>query len=198
MEKTKSTDEQNDKDPQAEIDRLKKEIEGLRSQSQIASLETEIEELKKEKINAQSSSQQAMTNIPGYQEEFERLKQDAIKQIRKDKKTKIISTLISLFTIPISAVIVYAMLVLTNFTTFLEMDPNFTQIVYVVIAGVFVLVEIKAILDLIKTIFINPEVIPDSSLSYLSLTAKEHVLDPKGSVIREKYGTEKWTSVTRT
>lgn len=198
MEKTKSNDEQNNKDPQAEIDRLKKEIEGLRSQSQIASLETEIEELKKEKINAQSSSQQAMTNIPGYQEEFERLKQDAIKQIRKDKKTKIISTLISLFTIPISAVIVYAMLVLTNFTTFLEMDPNFTQIVYVVIAGVFVLVEIKAILDLIKTIFINPEVIPDSSLSYLSLTAKEHVLDPKGSVIREKYGTEKWTSVTRT
>ena len=78
------------------------------------------------------------------------------------------------------------------------MDQNFTQIFYVVMAGVFVLIEINTILTLIKTIFINPDVIPDATLSYLSLTAKEHVLDPKGSVIREKYGTSKWTSVTNT
>ena len=170
----------------------------MRSQSQIAALETEIEELKQEKTNAQSSSLQAMTNIPGYQEEFERLKGDAIKEIRKAKRTKIISTIISIFTIPIGAAIVYGIFAITNFTTFLEMDQNFTQIFYVVMAGVFVLIEINTILTLIKTIFINPDVIPDATLSYLSLTAKEHVLDPKGSVIREKYGTSKWTSVTNT
>jgi len=45
---------------------------------------------------------------------------------------------------------------------------------------------------------INPEIIPDQTLTYLSLTAKEHVLDPKGSVIREKYGTEKWSTITET
>ena len=198
MSKATSGNQQDNNDYQAEINRLKKEIDGLRSKSKMASLEAEIEDLKKQKVNAQISQQHSLTNIPGYDEEFARLKEDAIKQIRKNKKDKIVSSLIALVSIPISAVVVYVILVITNFSSFLELDQNNTQIMYVIIAVVFIWLEIKAILELIKTIFINPEVIPDQTLSYLSLTAKEHALDPKGSVIREKYGTEKWTSVTQT
>jgi len=198
MSKATSGNQQEKNDYQAEINLLKKEIDGLRSKSKMASLEAEIEDLKKQKVNAQISQQHSLTNIPGYDEEFARLKEDAIKQIRKNKKDKIVSSLIALVSIPISAVVVYVILVITNFSSFLELDQNNTQIMYVIIAVVFIWLEIKAILELIKTIFINPEVIPDQTLSYLSLTAKEHALDPKGSVIREKYGTEKWTSVTQT
>jgi hypothetical protein len=198
MAKTNPKDEQSNNDSHAEIERLKKEIEGLQNKSQVASLEAQIEELKKQDINAQNSNQQAMTNLPGYSEEFQRLKADAVKQLQKDKITKIQSSITATIMIPIAGVVVYYLVVATKFTAFLEMDANFTQFFYLFLAGVFALMEISAVVELFRSIFINPNNIPEATLSYLSLTAKEHVLDPKGSVIREKYGTSKWTAVTQT
>ncbi|MFH1547141.1 MAG: hypothetical protein ABIC57_01490 [bacterium] len=198
MSKASSKNQQEKKDYKVEIDRLKKKIDGLRSKSQIAALESQIETLRKQSINDQNAREQSMTNIPGYEEEFARLKEDAVKQIRKGKNAKIGSSLVSLITIPIVAVIVYFVFETTKIISFLELSGDSTRILYWVTAVVFTLLETQAFFDLIKTILINPEKIPDQTLSYLSLTAKEHILDPKGSVIREKYGTGKWSSVTET
>ena len=198
MAKTTTRNQQEIKDYQSEIDRLKKEVDGLRGESQIATLKTEVEDLKKQKINAQISQQQSMTNISGYEEEFTRLKEDAIKQIKKNKSDKIKKSISTIVTIPFSAALVYFIFVYTKLIARFKFDPSDIKIIYWVYIVVFVIIEIQAFFDLFKSIVINTEVIPDQTLSYLSLTAKEHILDPKGSVIREKYGTEKWSSVTRT
>lgn len=196
MAKTKN--KQEIQDYKNEIDQLKNEVESLRGKSQIASLKTEVEPLKKQEVNAQISTQQSMTNISGYDEEFTRLKEDAIKQLKKDKKAKLIMHLTSLFTIPFAGVIVYLIFVQTGLVSIFEFDQATVTIINWVLAGFFVLLEIQAFFSVLKTLLINPEVIPDQTLSYLSLTAKEHVLDPKGSIIREKYGTAKWSAVTQT
>jgi hypothetical protein len=186
------------KDYQNEIDDLKKEIEGLKNEAQIDTLKARIEDLKKQKANAQIADDQSLSNIPGLEEEFENLKADAVKQNKKNKRNKIVSSLTSLVSIPISGVIVYFLLQSFDIGAFLELEQNYVQYIYWAVAGIFIWVEIKHFFELIKSIFINPEVIDDQTLSYLSLTAKEHILDPKGSVIREKYGTGKWSSVTHT
>lgn len=196
MAKTKN--KQDIQDYQNEIDQLKKEVDSLRSKSQIASLKTEVDDLNKQEVNAQISTQQSMTNIVGYDEEFTRLKEDAVKQLKKDKKDKLIMHVTSLFTIPLVGVIIYLIFKQAGLILLFEFDQATITIVNWVLAGFFVLLEIQAFFSVIKTLLINPEVIPDQTLSYLSLTAKEHVLDPKGSVIREKYGTAKWSAVTRT
>jgi hypothetical protein len=210
-------DIQTGRDYQKEIDRLRKDIEGLRSDSQIATLETQIEELKKQKVNAQVSKEQSMTNMSGYEEEFERLKRDEITRRRNVKKQNIQTSFTRLVINTVLALIAYdirspqeytklgttlaewlkkGMSFIASSTTPVD-DSAFNTIVTVLTVILFLLAGTQA-LRLIRSVFDNPEVIPESSLSSLSLTAKEHILDPKGSVIREKYGEEKWTSITHT
>jgi hypothetical protein len=198
MSKTTSNSFDDKKDYQEEIDKLKKEIDNITSKSEIATLEAKIDKLKEQKENAQVPSNQSLTDLPGYDEELARLKQDAVKQLKKAKGLKIRTALTSIISIPISAFIVYLLFTYTGVIAFLELDANTIQIIYWVVAGIFIALEVKSILEFVRSLFINPEVIPEETLSYLSLTAKEHVLDPKGSVIREKYGTDKWSSVTHT
>jgi len=186
------------KDYQSEIDRLKKEIEGLRDQSKIAALETQIADLQSQKKNAQISQEQSMTYVPGYDEEFQRLKEDAIKQQKKAKKERIKACIGNLFEIPFTFAIIYIIFVVLKLQDLINFFTFHTKIIYWLFIALFTFIEFQAIFNLIKAILVNPEILPDETLSYLSLTAKEHVLDPKGSVIREKYGTGKWSSVTST
>lgn len=181
-----------------EIKKLKNELEKLQSKTQIADLQEKISEMKDQKTNSQISDDLSMTHIPGYEEEFARLKQDVIKQQRKNKMSQIWSLLGQIISIPIIGVIVYSVINTPQFITFLEADPNTIKIISIVIVVVFIFLLMQTVFNLIRVIFQNPEIISDQTLSYLSLTAKEHILDPKGSVIREKYGTSRWTTVTQT
>ena len=188
------------KDNEEKIQELKKEIASIRNESQIAALKAQIEELKQQKINPQISREQSMTYMKGYDEEFERLKEDEIKRSKKNKKNKILSLISAIITIPLTLLGMYFIFINTDLKNLIdkEIDKEFVQIFYLILGIVFALIEISNIINLIKTIFIDPNIILDDTLSNLSLTAKEHILDPKGSVIREKYGTNKWNAVTNT
>ena len=95
------------KDNEEKIQELKKEIASIRNESQIAALKAQIEELKQQKINPQISREQSMTYMKGYDEEFERLKEDEIKRSKKNKKHKILSLISAIITIPLTLLGMY-------------------------------------------------------------------------------------------
>jgi len=138
------------------------------------------------------------SDLPGYDEEFQRLQETAIKCQIKNKKSQIWKSLGTIFSTNIAFAIVYSILRFTSIINFLELDANGVNIMNWVLLGVVGMAEINMIIQFIKILLINPQVIDDKTLSHLSLTAREHILDPKGSVLREKYGTSRWTAVTQT
>lgn len=140
----------------------------------------------------------SMSDLPGFDKELERLKEERIKFQKKNKTEEIKRSFGPIISMPIAGVIIYFIITSQQFISFLELDPEMVRNIGTIVMVVFIMAELQAIFRFIKNLFINPGVITEETLSFLTLTAKEHILDPKGSVIREKYGTAKWSSVTQT
>lgn len=198
MAENKLQDQADIKNYKKEITQLKEKVEALEGNEQLATLKTKVDKLEGQEVNTQAADQRAMTDLSGFEEEFVRLKADTILQAKKFRTKQLWSTLGSLITIPASGIVIYYALNHVNFAPLLGFEDSELTLFYTIFKVVFALLEVQAIFKLIATICKNPEKLPDETLSYLSLTAKEHILDPKGSVIREKYGTSKWTSITET
>jgi hypothetical protein len=142
--------------------------------------------------------ERSLSDLPGYEQELAKLKEQRIKDQKKNKSYQIRSVLGSIIAIPISGIIVYYIINTEFFIAFLELNVEMVRNIGTIVMVMFIIFELQAVFKFIKTLFINPEVITEETLEYLELTAKEHILDPKGSVLREKYGTGKWSAVTST
>lgn len=196
--KKQNTFEKIDTEEQKEIKRLKAEIEKLRNKVEIEGLKNKIDELKEQEGNRQATPEASMTDLTGYEEEFVRLKEDAVKKQKQYKKNHIIQLIGQIISLTIAGLIVNYLLHLKTVIDLFELDENTMKIVIPVTLAVFAFIGLQTFLTLMRVIVSDPNKITDQTLSYLSLTAKEHILDPKGSVLREKYGTAKWNAITRT